>query len=119
MPILFPPPSRLLVTAFLLTTFTASLRGAPQVNSLHESIGTGMALRVTADRENESLGNENESLRLPEPVCSCCFWPCAQHYVKSKTTIEGCIGHTNEKYNTLVVCDWPGSRLIVCRFRAT
>src|SRR6266567_241308 len=42
-------------------------------------------LRVTT-------GNENESLRLPEPGCSCCRVPSAQHYVESETAVQGCVG---------------------------
>jgi hypothetical protein len=43
--------------------------------------------------------DENESWRLPAPEYSCCRQPCAQHYVKSETTIQGCMGHT-EMRNT-------------------
>jgi hypothetical protein len=43
--------------------------------------------------------DEKESLRLPAPGYSCCRKPCAQHYVKSETTIQGCMGHT-EMRNT-------------------
>src|SRR5215471_10698652 len=46
---------------------------------------------VTTESENESLGNENESLRLPAPECSTLR--------EVQTTIEGCIGHT-EMRNT-------------------
>ena len=51
-----------------------------------------MALRVTA-------GIENESFRLPAPGYSCCRRPRAQHYVKSETTIEGCMGHTQMRHS--------------------
>jgi len=44
-----------------------------------------MALRVTAK-------NENESFRLPEPVCSCCRAPSAQHYVESETPYKAAWG---------------------------
>jgi len=66
-----------------------------------------MALRVTAESENESLGNENETLRLPEPVCSCCRAPSAQHYVKSETAIRGCLENRDENIS-FVRCDWRG-----------
>ena len=49
-----------------------------------------MALRVTTK-------DANESLRLPAPGYSCSRQPRAQHYVKSETTIEGFMGHTEMK----------------------
>jgi len=39
-----------------------------------------------------TTGDENESLRLPEPGCSCCRVPSAQHYVKSETALQGYVG---------------------------
>ena len=64
-----------------------------------------MALRVTAESENEPLGNENESLRLPEPVCSCYRTRSAQHYVESETAIRGCLGNRDENIS-FVRCEW-------------
>ena len=80
--ILFPPVGYwLLVSAYryyLMPRLLASKWLRTKVSIAH-------GLRVTT-------GNENESLRLPEPVCSCCRVPSAQHYVKSETAVQGYVG---------------------------
>jgi len=53
-------------------------------------VSVAHALRVTTE-------NENESLRLPAPVCSCCRAPSAQHYVEFETAVTRQRGNTEMK----------------------
>ena len=82
-----------------------------QVNGLARRYQSRMALRVTT-------GDENVSLRLPHPCALVAARPSAQHYVESEDHYPRLHGtYRDEKYGALVGCDWPGSRIIVCRFR--
>src|SRR6266704_6984373 len=81
-----------ITAAIALPTVTASCRACLQVNGFARRYRSGHGPAGTTR-------DENESLRLPAPVCSCRRASSAEHYVKSETTIQGCIGHT-EMRNT-------------------